>query len=83
MGIRDLRTEFFDKPENIRKLRILFYVSLASVVLVDFFIHKHIRFPWDKIPGLYALYGFISCVLIIFVSKAIGHWLKKREDYYD
>ena len=31
-----------------------------------------------------SLYGFVSCVAIIVVSKLIGKlWLMRREDYYD
>ncbi len=40
--------------------------------------------PWDHIPLFYAAFGFIGCVLIIVVSKALGKgFLQKREDYYD
>jgi hypothetical protein len=74
---------YFDKPKNIRKLKILFYSSLALVVLMDLFFQRHVRFSWDRIPGIYALYGFVSCVLIIFFSKALGILIKRSEDYYD
>jgi drug/metabolite transporter (DMT)-like permease len=43
--------------------------------------HPH---AWDAIPLFYAAYGFVGCVLIIVVSKALGKaLLQKREDYYD
>ncbi len=43
--------------------------------------HPH---AWDVIPGFYVIYGFVGCVLIIVVSKALGKGaLQKREDYYD
>lgn len=39
---------------------------------------------WDRIPGFYAVYGFLGCILIIVVAKGLGKaWLQKREDYYD
>ena len=74
-----------ENPEQVKKLRRIFYVTLALLVGIDFFIHReHAIFFWDSIPGFSALYGFISCVLIIIVSKVIGHaGLMKREDYYD
>jgi uncharacterized membrane protein len=41
------------------------------------------RFPWDTIGGFGAFYGFVSCVLIILVSKLLGYWLLyRKEDYY-
>lgn len=76
---------FFDKPQNIKLLKILFYIGLALTVVVDFFImRKYVHFSWENIPGFYAIFGFIACLLIIAIAKTLGHkWLMKREDYYD
>ncbi len=39
---------------------------------------------WEKLPIFEAVFGFLGCLLIIFVSKALGHFfLQKKEDYYD
>ena len=61
------------------------YGILVLLVAADFIIQRHeIHFFGDKIPGFWSLYGFISCVLIIVVSKWLGHhWLVRDEDYYD
>ena len=61
------------------------YGMLVLLILVDFIIPRHeIHFFGDKIPGFWSLFGFISCVLIIVVSKWIGHyWLVRDADYYD
>ena len=61
------------------------YGILVLLILVDFIIPRHeIHFFGDRIPGFWSLFGFISCVLIIVVSKWIGHhWLVRDEDYYD
>ncbi len=61
------------------------YGVLALLVVVDFIIPRHeIHFFGDKIPGFWSLFGFIACILIIVISKWIGHaWLMKDEDYYD
>ncbi len=76
---------FFDRPKNIKILKILSYACLALTVAADFFIpRKHTHFPWDHIPGFYALFGLIACVLIIVLAKTLGYkWLMKKEDYYD
>ncbi|MCH7612616.1 MAG: hypothetical protein IIB95_11020 [Candidatus Marinimicrobia bacterium] len=77
--------DFFDKPKNIRLLKILFYISLALTVIVDFFITRtYIHFPWENIPGFYALFGLVACILIVVLAKTLGHqWLMRKEDYYD
>ena len=61
------------------------YGILVLLILVDFIIPRsEIHFFGDQIPGFWSLFGFISCVLIIVVSKWIGHhWLVRDEDYYD
>ncbi len=63
----------------------LAYGALVLLIVVDFIIPRHeIHFFGDKIPGFWSLFGFIACVLIIIVSKWIGHMgLMKNENYYD
>ncbi len=65
--------------------RRLFYAVLAALVLMDLLLPKKAGLPWwEALTGFSALYGFISCVLIIVVSKLVGHaGLMKRENYYD
>ncbi|GAB4171269.1 MAG: hypothetical protein Tsb0017_03250 [Geothermobacteraceae bacterium] len=84
MAKKNKEFDWFDHPRNIRRLRIGFYVVLVLLVLPDFFMHKHhLFYRVEGWPGFYALFGFVSCVVIILVSKALGFWLKRREDYYD
>lgn len=68
-----------------KKVKIIAYGVLALLIAVDFIIPRHeIHFFGDKIPGFWSFFGFIACVLIIVVSKWIGHlWLMKDENYYD
>lgn len=76
--------DWLDHPGNVRKLKIAFYIVLGLLVLPDFFVHKHVLFfPFEAWPGFYAVFGFVSCVAIILVSKLLGFWLKRKEDYYD
>jgi len=76
--------DWFDHPQNIKRLKIGFYIVLVLLVLPDFFMHKHTLFsPAEGWPGFYAFFGFVSCVVIILVSKLFGLVLKVKEDYYD
>lgn len=62
------------------------YVLLALVVVWDIlFVSKdHAHTAIEKIPGFWAIFGFLACVLIIIVSKWYGHLgIMTREDYYD
>lgn len=71
--------------KNGPQLRRYAIAVLALLVLADFLAPSaYQRFPWDGIPGFGALYGFLSCVLIIVVSKALGYrFLYRKENYYD
>jgi drug/metabolite transporter (DMT)-like permease len=64
------------------------YAALALLVMLDalpFIVDKHhAHTEIEHIPGFWAAFGFIACVLIIFLSKWFGHaGLMQREDYYD
>jgi hypothetical protein len=59
-------------------------VALAEIVLPRVFHGEEHHFSFENFPAWGSLYGFISCVAIIVVSKLIGKlWLMRREDYYD
>ena len=62
----------------------LVVVGIAEIVLPHIFHSGESHFWFEDLPAWGALYGFISCVAIIVVSKLIGKlWLMRREDYYD
>ncbi|MBS0003321.1 MAG: hypothetical protein KFF45_09630 [Thioalkalivibrio sp.] len=71
--------------KNARPLTWVMLALMALLVIADVFIPTgYGRFPFDSIGGFGALYGFVSCVLIIVVSKLLGYaFLYRSEDYYD
>jgi hypothetical protein len=66
-----------------------FYVALAALALGEIVIPRlfhgdHAHFWFENLPAWGSLYGLISCVLIIVVSKLLGKlWLSRPENYYD
>lgn len=78
--------DFFGDAIHAKRRRRLFYLALVLVVIADFLVaREHAEYIWDRLPGWSAVYGFGSCVLLIFVSKFLGHrgGLMRRENYYD
>jgi hypothetical protein len=59
-------------------------VTLVTSVVMSFVgPSKEAKFLWD-VKAFFAVYGFVGCVAIIFVSKWLGRfWLQRGEDYYD
>ncbi len=58
---------------------------LGLLVVIDIFVDKHhAHTRAEHIPGFWAVFGFIACTLIIFLSKWYGKTgIMTREDYYD
>ena len=75
--------KIFDNPRNVKRLLGLFYFSLLVLLIVDFFIHKHADFLWEGATNFFAVYGYVSCVLLIFIAKILRIFIKRDENYYD
>jgi hypothetical protein len=46
-------------------------------------ITPHSHFGLDGTFGFAAWFGFVSCVALIAISKALGFFLKRPDDYYE
>ena len=78
------KKHMFDKPENVKRLLVIFFSSIAILFVVDFFVHKHAHFPFETWPVFYAVFGFVACVLLVLISRFVLRPLVKREeDYYE
>ena len=70
-------------------MRTLHWILLAALTLGSVALSFLTAGPahpqaWDGIPLFFAAFGFVGCVVIIFVSKALGKaFLQKQEDYYE
>ena len=71
------------RPATIRKLWIGFTVVLALTVLAQTVIYVKGYFGIDAWFGFGAVYGFVSCLLMVLVAKVLGFVLKRPEDYYE
>lgn len=80
-----------DKPDDhwlvrqktIRLAAITGLIVLALTIVAQLFIAVKGRFEVDNWLAFGAVFGFISCVAMVLVAKALGRFLKRGEDYYD
>jgi hypothetical protein len=78
-----------EDPIRFTRVKRVFYISLAAIALAEIiqpliFHGGHSHFSFENFPAWGSVYGLLSCVAIIVVSKLIGKlWLIRREDYYD
>jgi len=77
------KMDFFDRAGNIRKLWISLYGVCGLLVSVDFFLPAEAHFGLDGFWGFYSLLGFVSCAVLILLSKVAGFFLKAPENYYE
>jgi len=78
-----------EDPVHFARIKRWSYAGLAVVAVAEIALPRiysagEPHFPFEDFPAFGSLYGFVSCVAIIVVSKLIGKlWLMRREDYYD
>tara|TARA_B100000809_G_scaffold247466_1_gene276515 strand:+ start:931 stop:1218 length:288 start_codon:yes stop_codon:yes gene_type:complete len=86
-----------EDPICFARIKRWFYISLVVIALVEglvllapialpkLFPHEeHHHFRFESIPAFGSLYGLVSCVAIIVISKFLGKvWLMRREDHYE
>ncbi len=66
-----------------RLLMALLLIGCAVSVGLEFFIkEKHPKFGIDGTFGFFALLGFISCTIMIFLAKLLGFVFKVPTDFY-
>lgn len=73
----------FDNPKNVKRLLTGFYVLCVVLLLLDFVIDRHVYHPWENLWGFYPIYGFVGCVVLVFVAKWMRTFLMRSEDYYE
>lgn len=71
--------------DNWKAWRIVFFVLLAIMVGLNFFINTHEpHFGLDKYVGFWPLFGVIvGLVMVIAMKKIIQPLIARGEDYYD
>ncbi|HEV8319780.1 MAG TPA: hypothetical protein VGQ10_20365 [Vicinamibacterales bacterium] len=78
-----------EDPVRVKRLARGFYAGLAVLALAEIAAPyvigtDHAHFGFEDFPAWGSLYGLVSCVAIIVVSKLLGKlWLSRPENYYD
>ena len=81
--------QHLEDPVRRRRLKRWFYTGLAALALSEaaaprLFHTEPGHFWFEDIPAWGSVCGFVSCVVIIVVSKLLGRLgLMRRENYYD
>ncbi len=74
---------WFEQSGNISKIIWGLIAVCAASVGADLFYHKHGHYGFQEWIGFDAVYGFVSCVLLVLAAKQLRKVLMRDEDYYD
>lgn len=77
---------FLEKMRDKWKMwRGLFFVALALLVALNFFIHPHHpHFGLDGYPGFWAIFGCgVGLAMVLVMKKIIQPMIAREEDHYD
>lgn len=74
---------WLDNPANIRLIIWALVISCIALFIADFLYHKHGHFEFEKWPGFYAWYGFLSYCTIVLSAKQLRKLIGRKENYYE
>ncbi|MEX0807280.1 MAG: hypothetical protein WD044_00995 [Dongiaceae bacterium] len=77
------RRHLFDDPRNVQWVIRALAAACLLVLAADFLVDRDADHPWESLFAFYALYGFVACVLLVLIAKALRKILMRPEDYYD
>ncbi len=78
----DNQGHWLTRPETVRKLWWGLYAVLALTVLAQLLVYVKGYFTVDGWFGFGAVFGFLSCLLMVLAAKGLGLLLKRPNDYY-
>jgi len=70
------------RPSSVCLLRRIFWAVLLLTIVLQLVITIKGYFGIDGWVGFGAVYGFLSCVVMVLVAKVLGYLLKRDESYY-
>ena len=77
------RAYWLDKERNVNIVIASLGLLCATLLIFDFFYHKHAHFEFEHWFGFFGWFGFLVCIGLVLVAKAIRCFLKRDERYYD
>ena len=71
------------RKSTIKLLWWVMIIILALTVLLQIPVSIHGHFGIDELFGFNAWYGLGSCVLMVFLAKILGFFIKRKDTFYN
>ncbi len=78
-----MKQHWLYKKESIKKAWIFGVIVLLISVMVEIVVRLHADFYLADWFSFNAVFGFISCVVMVVFARLLGFLIKRKEDYYD
>lgn len=74
-----------DRLKTVVRVGIAVLVLLVLLDAIPAIVEKeHAHTAAEHIPGFWAAFGLLGCLVLVLISKTLGHLgVSTREDYYD
>ena len=82
MANKNKKNEKKHNEKIVKNAWIAFTVMLVAALIAEYFTNPHVVFGIEGKKFFYAWFGLIACAAIVFVSKFLGIFLKRKENYY-
>ena len=63
--------------------KLVLLILAFVLLLLEFFVHRHVETDIENIFFFPALYAFVICVAIVLGGIVLRKLVMRREDYYD
>ena len=67
---------------KVRWLWFIFVITLLMSIAAEFLFEAHGHFIINGTFGFNVWYGLVTCIIMIFVAKFFGIFLKRKDNYY-
>lgn len=77
------KERFLDRQKNVDGLLWGLTALGLAILSVDFFFHRHVYHPWERVWGFYGIFGAVGIVVLVQLAKGLRKMVMRDEDYYE
>lgn len=80
---KDSTPGWADRPEIRQRIRYGLYAVCVLLLLAELVVNRHTVMPLENLPAFYPLYGFLSLITVVLLSKGLRRLVGRSEEYYE
>jgi phage-related holin len=76
------RRDWLDDAKNVRTI-VRALIAISAIAFLGSALYASHGFAIEAVFGFYGVYGFVACVALVMIAKAMRRVLMRPESYYD